>query len=195
MVSATGKGSGTVGKGPQSDLDKEKQAMEDLEDDAFEQYATTKLRDLAESSASSSQPNPEVQAFGEWVRSERARRKAAQDRLSSGAFMPGTRAEGDGEEEAEELKKEIADWEMSDDEGYAKGQRVSSGTMLDEDAEVGDEPLTNESKIGKEFFEATGVEIDWLNAADVNQKFQLLRRAITKHLKEIDATIEYFYYI
>ena len=108
---------------------------------------------------------------------------------------PGTRAEGDGEEEAEELKKESADWEMSADEGYAKGQRVTTGTMLDEDAEVGDEPITNESKQGKEFFEATGVQIDWANPADVNQKFQLLRRAITKYLKEIDATIEYFYYI
>ena len=39
------------------------------------------------------------------------------------------------------------------------------------------------------------MHLNWDEASDRNQKFQLLRRSIAKNLKEIDATIEYFHHV
>ena len=189
-VITAGKGSGTlVGKGPRSDLDKEKQAMLALDDADFEECVKTKMRDLGETSAGSSGPNPEVQDFDEWVQVERARREAAQVRLS-GAVMPGTLPD----EEEEEAKKELAEWEKSE-EDVGKNVAVNSGFVIDEEEDGGDEPLEDNFMVSKKYYDATGVKLGWDSASDRNQKFQLLRRAILKHLKDSDATIEYFYHV
>jgi hypothetical protein len=173
-----------------------------MNDPDFEKHAKQTLHEIGQRSAASSGPSLDVRLFAEWVRSERARREALRDRhagAGTGGFFPpeekAEKGEDDKEDEGGDDENELEEWEKDEDVAaktyWQKRAMPNEGDLRTAD----DQSCSNTSPTGVMYYAAVGVALDWDNPADRNQKFQLLRRAIVKYLKEIGTIIECFYYV